>query len=103
MKRTKNIATSIICSMMLITSAISAVAATPYAVGTPCMECRVGNVTMTTSRVYEHDERFPCAPTGDGYDWYAAYEVTVRESCDNCSYSTSRVYTDHVFLYCNGS
>lgn len=103
MRKTRNIIASILCVMLLITSAVTANAATPYAYVVQCPECSDGTVTQYTSSKYEHDERFDCKhDMSKGYDLYGAYEVTVRRSCDSCSYSTSYTYTDHVFKSCHG-
>lgn len=103
MRKTKRIVTSVLCSMILITSVLSASAASPYVVGRLCTACRVGNVSMTTTRVYQHDESFPCTHSGAGYDVFEVYEITVRENCDNCSYGTTYSYEDHVLKYCSSN
>lgn len=102
MRKTRNILASILCVMLLITSAVTASAATPYAYVVQCPECSDGTVTQYTSRAYEHDETFPCEHKDEGYDLYGAYEVTVRRSCDSCSYIYTYTYTDHVFKSCHG-
>lgn len=102
MRKIKKTFVAMLCVMLLIASAVTAYAATPYAVTVPCPECSDGTVTQYTSSKYEHDERFDCSHKNKGYDLYGAYEVTVRRSCDSCSYSTSYSYTDHVFKSCHG-
>lgn len=101
--KVRNIVAGLFCSMLLLESIITVNAATPYAVTIPCPQCDSGVVTRYISRAYEHDETFPCEHHGKGFDLYAAYEVTERKNCDSCSYSTSRVYTEHVFLSCHGN
>ena len=48
--------------------------AEPYKLIQRCLKCENGTVTMTTSRRYEHDEKFPCKNRKNGYDLFAVYE-----------------------------
>lgn len=74
----------------------------PYGVVRHCPQCAYGTVSRYESRSYAHDEYFSCIHGKDGFDVYAVYEVTIRESCDTCNYFSERTYDEHVFLYCEG-
>lgn len=102
MRKLRTILTAILCVTMLLSLAAVASATETRAVVLQCPSCSTGSVYTYTSRAYEHDEYFPCSHGLSGSDIYKVYEVTVRGSCNNCSYSTSDSYEDHVFSYCNG-
>lgn len=66
-----------------------------------CQECLYGTVSTYTSKIYQHEETFPCAhATGNGIDKYKIYEVIERSSCDSCSYSSVRTWEDHELVSC---
>jgi hypothetical protein len=102
MKKLKNAMAISLCVGLLVSATVTASAATPYAGGRQCLECNGGTVTKTTSTRYEHDERLPCKHMDEGYDLYGAYEITVRERCDNCDYESTYTYHDHIFQSCHG-
>ena len=97
---------SLVFALLILTTCVCipafATEVEPYAVTRHCTECAAGTVTMYESRRYEHDETFPCDHYARGEDVYAVYEVTIRESCDSCSYSSEYSYEDHVLRYCRG-
>ena len=66
-----------------------------------CIQCN-GTAHKTTTRTYEHDEKFDCKHGKDGKDIYAVYEVATTIYCDNCSYTHTTKIEDHVFKACNG-
>lgn len=105
MRRTRRIFTGLICAAMVFSS----VAALPvYAEQSrirvyQCPECLEGAVyDLPDIRKYEHDETFPCSHGLSGVDVYAVYEVTVRKSCNRCSYEYNYSYEDHVLTSCKG-
>lgn len=100
MRKIRNVVAGILCIMLLITSAVTVNAASPYAVVVQCTECATGTVYKTTTRTYQHNEKFTCSHGGTGKDTYAVYKVTVIEDCNSCSYSTTYSYEDHVLTYC---
>ena len=83
-------------------SAATAEMASPRVVVVHCPSCKVGAVSTTTSRKYQHDERFDCCHNKSGKDLYAVYEVKEVTRCDSCSYSTTKSYEDHVLKRCEG-
>ena len=100
MRKTRKIVTSILCSMLLIASTITATAASPYAVVIPCPQCRVGNITQTTSRTHSGYDTKPCTHGVGTNDYVECFDITVREYCDNCSYGTTNSYKEYVYLWC---
>ena len=104
MKKTTRVLAFVLCLCMLMAMSVTAFAADPRAMVRNCSKCGVGKVTTYTSRQYEHPERFNDCRHGfsNGYDIYDVYCVTIRESCDSCSYSYETHYDDHVLVACNG-
>lgn len=103
MKKVRKTLAFVLCMCMLMAMSVAAFAAEPRAMVTKCSRCGVGKVTTYTSRAYEHDEHFDCVHGyNNGSDVFAVYCVTVRESCDSCSYSYQYKYDDHVLKSCNG-
>ena len=100
MGKTRNSVTSILCSVLLIASTITATAASPYAVVIPCTQCRVGNVTRTISVSNSGHNRIQCEHGLEGYDVYDVIDTIERVYCDNCSYGTTDFYREVLFAYC---
>ena len=92
----------VVLMLLSLAAPAFAVEVEPYGVVRPCSKCPTGTVSTYESRRYAHDESFPCEHGKDGFDFYAVYEVTIRESCDTCDYSSERTYEEHVFKYCRG-
>lgn len=100
MNALKKLTTSLVCVAMLLLLAVPALAAEVRTVVRQCPNCTSGTVSQHTTRVYQHDETFPCSHGGSGKDTYAVYEVKITESCDSCSYRYNNSYEDHVLKYC---
>ena len=94
----KKIKLSIVVSVFLALL-LTPIHADGRAVATRCPKCYSGVVSKRTQRSYKHDETFNCQH-GKKYDLYAVYEVTTIESCNQCGYSSTSSYEDHVFKGC---
>ena len=66
-----------------------------------CSQCG-GEVRVTTSRVYQHDETFTCVHYPTGKDTYKVYKVTQKSQCQSCGYTNTNSYEDHVLSSCSG-
>lgn len=100
MKSLKKFIACFVCIVMLLALGVPTFAAEPRTFVRECTKCESGTVYQHTSRVYQHDEIFPCSHGGRGNDTYAVYEVKVVESCDSCSYRYSNSYEDHILKNC---
>lgn len=100
MKLLTKLITCFLSIAMLLSLATPAFAAEARTVVYQCTNCTSGTVYQHTSRVYQHDETFPCSHGGRGKDTYAVYEVKITEKCNSCPYSYSYSYEDHVLKYC---
>lgn len=100
MKMLKNLIAGSILGMVFLSSAANAMAITPRYNVYPCPSCEIGDVITSKTRVFEHEERFPCVHGTHNWDVYDVYEVTESEQCDTCSYGYSRSYEEHVYKYC---
>lgn len=96
--------TSVLIALALGSSLLTMPAfAAPRVPAYSCPSCNAGNVEEHIKRVYQHDESFPCSHGyKNGNDIYEVYEVEERRECDNCSYSDSSKYEDHVLKSCYG-
>lgn len=57
-----------------------------------CPQCGTqGNPITTQSRIYKHQETFPCSHGSSGNDRYNVYEVTKVSKCRACGYT---IYTN---------
>lgn len=102
MSKIKSFLLNTLCVTMLLSLGTNVSAAETRSVVIQCPSCNKGSLYIYTSRSYEHDEAFPCSHGLSGTDIYKVYEVTTRKSYNNCSYSTSSSYEDHVFSSCKG-
>ena len=88
--------------LMLLSLAVPAFAVEvePYGAIRRCPQCITGIVSIYESRRHAYDEFLLCIHGTVGFDVYAVYEVTIRESCDTCNYSSERIGYERVFKYC---
>lgn len=100
MKTLKKCVMIMLVALMLLSLAAPAFAIEPRAVVRPCSQCSGGMVTKTESRRYVRSYNQTCAHGGVGFDTYDIYTVTIRESCDNCSYSSEQTIEEHVLVRC---
>ena len=103
MKKVRKLFAAILCICLIVSVSVTVLAVQPRIIVGRCEKCPNGQLSQTTTRHYEHDERLPCTHgNSSAMDLYGAYEVTVSGGCDSCSYRYSRTYTDHVLKKCNG-
>lgn len=73
----------------------------PYA-----LRCNIcyGVLKSSTTRTYEHDERFTCTHylNSTGKDTYKVYEVRTTTKCTACGHVSTSSYEDHVLISCTG-
>lgn len=100
MKTFKKCVLIMLVALMLLSLAAPAFAMESRAVVRSCSQCSGGLVTRTESRRYESSYYQTCAHGGVGLDKYDIYTVTIRESCNNCSYSSEEIIEEHVLVRC---
>ena len=98
MKTLKKCVLIMLVALMLLSLAAPAFAMESRAVVRPCSQCSGGVVTKTESRRYVSSYRQTCSHGGVGFDIYDIYTVTIRESCDSCSYSSEQTIKEHVLV-----
>ena len=92
----------LICFMLIFScTSMNAEASQTQAWTLRCSQCG-GEVRVTTSRVYQHDETFTCVHYPTGKDTYKVYEVTQKSQCQSCGYTKTNSYEDHVLSSCSG-
>lgn len=92
----------VVLMLLSLAAPAFAVEVEPYGVVRRCSKCMTGTVSMYESRSYEGETRSNCEHGKEGYDVYAIYEVTIRESCDTCDYSSVSKNNERVFQRCEG-
>ena len=100
MKTLKKCVLIMLVALMLLSLAAPAFAMESRAVVRPCSQCSGGVVTKTESWKYESSYYQSCTHGRGGLDQYDIYTVTIRESCDNCSYSSEEVFDVHLLVSC---